>query len=133
MIRSAHATHIREAELLLKIFKKHIDASYYSLAATTQENKFFWSYYLLKENYKKTTFWSRTDEKMSANEKAIDTLIEYYLQHKCEMECTLVTKEWDMLDKMITLFYERLHIVSPTQAAEAVAYPSYIGSMGIEG
>lgn len=118
-ISSPQNKQIKEAEILLKVFKKHIDSSYYHFAATNQENKVFWSYYLLKENFKKPAFWTQEGEGMSANEKAIDTLIEYYLQRNHEIDYTLEQKERKALEKLIAGFYERLQIISPVDSASA--------------
>jgi hypothetical protein len=116
-IQSPHNRQIKDAEILLKVFRKHIDSSYYHFAATNQENKVFWSYYLLKENFKKPAFWTKEGQDMSANEKAIDTMIEYYLQCNNEIDYRLDEKENEVLEKLIAGFYERLQIISPVDSA----------------
>ena len=116
-IQSPQYKQIKNAEILLKVFRKHIDSSYYHFAATNQENKVFWSYYLLKDNFKKPAFWTNEGQRMSANEKAVDTLIEYYLQRNHELDYTLEPKEREALEKLIAGFYERLQIISPVDSA----------------
>jgi hypothetical protein len=132
-IRSPQSIQIKNAELLLKLFKKHIDSSYYCFAATSQENKFYWSYYLLRENYLNRSFWIKTEHDMSPNEKAIDVLMEYYIQHSSELSCALSEKETNVLNNLIASFYERLQIISTVPESNQYIFEPFVGSVRLEG
>ena len=125
---------INEADLILRIFKKFIDAHYYNFSATDAENRLFWNYYRLKDNFKKKDFWKSYGDVLSTNEICIDVLVEYYLQMQADITVSLTIGEEKMLAHIINRFYTQLNLVSATKSNKDYSSGGMqIGHFGVHG
>jgi hypothetical protein len=125
-------TNIREAQLMLSIFKPYIDRMHYNFSATQEQNRLLWNYYQLRENFQSKDFWKKDTTGISTNEAAVEVLVEYYLRMRNELEISLNIQENALLDKIITRFYEHLNLINTAQRKNASRSDIEHGSLGME-
>lgn len=126
-------TKIKEANLLLALFKKYIDAHDFNFSISDQDKRLFWNYYLLKETCHKKEYWKPSSGNLSTNEMCIDILVEYYLQLNNQLQILLDKREEKLLNSIIQRFYERLKIKPNPTFTESSPYIYQMGHLGLHG
>jgi hypothetical protein len=124
---------IREANLMLRIFKKFVDTHDFNFSSSDENNRLFWNYYRLKENFEKKEHWKSTRTTLSSNEKCMDVLVEFYLQLTTELEQPLTKNQEKILQKIINRFYDQLKMTSNSSTKQSSKIPFQIGHLGLHG
>jgi hypothetical protein len=124
---------IKEAALMLRIFKKFVDAHDFNFSSTEAINRLFWNYYRLKENLENKDHWKTTINSLSSNEISLEVLVEFYLQLNTILDHPLSKIEQKLLQKIIIRFYDQLKMTSNPLHSKISKFPFQLGHLGLHG